>query len=237
VWDELCAELVPLVCDGAAPLVTPPANAIDEAEPCYEWRNQGCGYRSAPIHDALSLGTPIKGSVTGDGARDVDAFTFSVQERRALRLELHADFPAQLVLAVGPCDGPLDTIVEVLVLPGGSTVIDRVMEPGEYRLTIGMAVATRTLRNGQPCLDVEPGTDPPDPQPVPGYFGGIWWLDPQQGAPVAFGDLDRNGSVDFGDVGLALLDFGPCSNCEADLDGTGVVDFGDIALILLSFGG
>jgi hypothetical protein len=237
VWDELCAELVPLACAGAAPLVTPPANAIDEAEPCYEWRNQGCGYRSAPIHDALSLGTPIKGSVTGDGARDVDAFSFMVEERRALRLELHADFPAQLVLAAGPCEGPLDTIVEALVLPGGSAVIDRVLDPGDYRLTIGMAVVTRTLRNGQPCLQVEPGAEPPDPPPTPGYFRGIWWLQTDLGERVEFGDLDRNGRVDFGDVSLALLEFGPCNGCEADLDLNGVVDFGDVALILLSFGG
>ena len=237
VWDELCAELVPYACGGAPPSVVPPANAIDENEPCWDWRNQGCGYRSAPIHDALSLGTPVKGSVTGDGARDVDAFAFMVQERRALRLELHADFPAQLVLAAGPCEGPLDTIVEVLVLPGGSAVIDRVMEPGEYRLTIGMAVATRTLRNGQPCLEVEPGTEPPDPPPVPGYYHGVWWLQPDLGESIEFGDLDRNGRVDFGDVSLALLEFGPCNACEADLDQSGVVDFGDVALILLSFGG
>ncbi|MBM4007793.1 MAG: hypothetical protein FJ292_09605 [Planctomycetes bacterium] len=237
VWDALCAELVPLVCTGEAPTVTPPANAIDENEPCFEWRNQGCGYRAAPVHEALELVTPIKGSVTGDGARDVDAFAFSVEDRRAIRLELHADFPAQLVLATGPCEGPLDTIAEVLVVPGSSASIDRVLEPGAYRLTIGMAVATRTLRNGQPCLDVEPGTEPPDPPPVPGHFGGIWWLQPERGAIVAFGDLDRDGRVDFGDVSLALLDFGPCNACDADLDQNGTVDFGDVALILLSFGG
>jgi hypothetical protein len=237
VWDELCAELVPLACAGEAPVVTPPVDAIDEAEPCYDWRNQGCGYRTAPVHDALVLGVPVKGSVTGDGARDVDAFIFPVEERRSVRLELHADFPAQMVLALGPCEGPLDTIVEALVPPGSSAAIDRVLEPGEYRLTIGMAVATRTLRNGQPCLEVEPGTEPPDPAPVPGHFQGIWWLQPDLGAPVAFGDLDRDGRVDFGDVSLALLEFGPCNACEADLDLNGVVDFGDVALILLSFGG
>jgi hypothetical protein len=37
-------------------------------------------------------------------------------------------------------------------------------------------------------------------------------------------------------VGLALLDYGPCLGCESDLDGSGEVDFGDIALILLNFG-
>lgn len=49
-------------------------------------------------------------------------------------------------------------------------------------------------------------------------------------------DLDHSGTVDFGDVTLAMLDFGPCAGCAADLDGTGVVDFGDVVLILLDFG-
>ena len=51
-----------------------------------------------------------------------------------------------------------------------------------------------------------------------------------------FGDLDGNGTVDNGDVALALLDFGPCLDCPSDVDQTGEVDFGDIALILLNFG-
>ncbi len=49
-------------------------------------------------------------------------------------------------------------------------------------------------------------------------------------------DLDCNGVVDFGDVALALIDFGPCSGCQADLDGTGIVDYGDVALVMLSYG-
>lgn len=49
-------------------------------------------------------------------------------------------------------------------------------------------------------------------------------------------DLDCNGVVDFGDVALALIDFGPCSGCPADLDGTGIVDYGDVALVMLSYG-
>ena len=51
-----------------------------------------------------------------------------------------------------------------------------------------------------------------------------------------FGDLDGSGSVDSGDIALALLDFGSCPGCAADLDQSGVVDFGDVALILLSYG-
>jgi hypothetical protein len=50
------------------------------------------------------------------------------------------------------------------------------------------------------------------------------------------GDLDLNGTIDFGDVALIILDFGPCDGCLSDLDGSGEVDFGDVALALLSFG-
>ena len=49
------------------------------------------------------------------------------------------------------------------------------------------------------------------------------------------GDLDGNGTVDAGDIGSLLLQFGPCSGCAADLDGSGEVDAGDIGSLLLLF--
>ncbi|MCE9619177.1 MAG: hypothetical protein K8R92_04640 [Planctomycetes bacterium] len=49
-------------------------------------------------------------------------------------------------------------------------------------------------------------------------------------------DLDGSGEVDSGDIGLMLLDFGPCPGCPSDLDGSGEVDGGDIGLALLDFG-
>ncbi|MCE9619357.1 MAG: hypothetical protein K8R92_05570 [Planctomycetes bacterium] len=54
--------------------------------------------------------------------------------------------------------------------------------------------------------------------------------------PACFGDLDGSSEVDGGDIGLVLLDFGPCPGCTTDLDGSGEVDGGDIGLVLLSFG-
>ena len=51
-----------------------------------------------------------------------------------------------------------------------------------------------------------------------------------------FGDLDGSNEVDSGDLGLMLLDFGPCPGCAADLDGSNEVDSGDLGLLLLSFG-
>ena len=70
-----------------------------------------------------------------------------------------------------------------------------------------------------------------------------WTEDPANG--VAFelsgdiacpSDLDGNHVVDFGDVALAMLDFGACAGCSSDLDGSGSVDFGDVALLLLDTG-
>jgi hypothetical protein len=55
-------------------------------------------------------------------------------------------------------------------------------------------------------------------------------------APDCFGDLDGSREVDAGDVGVALLDFGPCPGCFTDVDGDGEVGGGDISLILLSMG-
>lgn len=50
------------------------------------------------------------------------------------------------------------------------------------------------------------------------------------------GDLDGNRTVDFSDVSLALLNYGPCVGCQSDLDQTAQVDAEDIALLLLEFG-
>jgi murein tripeptide amidase MpaA len=49
------------------------------------------------------------------------------------------------------------------------------------------------------------------------------------------GDLDGNGIVDAGDVGLLLLQFGACTGCSGDLDGNGTVDAGDLGLLLLQY--
>ncbi|MBC03364.1 MAG: hypothetical protein CMJ34_08700 [Phycisphaerae bacterium] len=47
-----------------------------------------------------------------------------------------------------------------------------------------------------------------------------------------FGDLNGDGLVDGGDLGLVLGSWGPCRGCVADLDGNGIVDGGDLGLIL-----
>jgi len=49
-------------------------------------------------------------------------------------------------------------------------------------------------------------------------------------------DFDVSGVIDYGDVTLVLLEFGPCEGCATDVDGTGEVDYGDLVLVLLEFG-
>ena len=50
-----------------------------------------------------------------------------------------------------------------------------------------------------------------------------------------FGDVNNDGYVDSSDLGMVLLDFGPCFQCITDLDGSGDVDSADAGLVLLSF--
>ncbi len=49
-------------------------------------------------------------------------------------------------------------------------------------------------------------------------------------------DLDHSGVIDSGDIGICLLDSGPCSDpiCPSDLDGSREVDAGDVGIILLN---
>jgi hypothetical protein len=49
-------------------------------------------------------------------------------------------------------------------------------------------------------------------------------------------DFDLSGVIDYGDVVILMLDYGPCDACVTDLDGTGEVDYGDLVLLLLEFG-
>ncbi len=49
-----------------------------------------------------------------------------------------------------------------------------------------------------------------------------------------FGDVNNDGYVDSSDLGMVLLDFGPCFECITDLDGSGDVDSADAGLVLLS---
>jgi hypothetical protein len=50
-------------------------------------------------------------------------------------------------------------------------------------------------------------------------------------------DLDGDGAVTNADVGVLLLEFGPCAACPGDFDGDGEISGSDLSLMLLAFGG
>lgn len=53
--------------------------------------------------------------------------------------------------------------------------------------------------------------------------------------PSTPGDLDGDGDVDGGDLGLVLAAWGPCPSCGADLDGNGTVDGADLGIVLANW--
>ena len=50
------------------------------------------------------------------------------------------------------------------------------------------------------------------------------------------GDIDENGVVDGGDMGLLLAEWGICSPCQADFSGDGIVNGADLGLLLGAWG-
>ena len=233
-WDSLCVELVTYACVGPAPQVIAPSNAIDENEICYEYLNNGCGRRSDPIHMPVLMDQIRKGHIGAEGVRDVDAMLLSLSERKLVSLQLHADFPAQLVLSTGACDGVLVTWAESTAPAGGICAIRLVLNPGEWRITVGMATPMQVLRNGQPCLVENPDYPWEDEIPVPGFFTGDWWLSIDGEQAPAIGDWNGDSKVDSSDLGALLLHFGELDS-EYDATGDGKVDSSDLGALLGNF--
>jgi hypothetical protein len=50
------------------------------------------------------------------------------------------------------------------------------------------------------------------------------------------GDIDGDGDVDGGDLGILIATWGTCSACAADLNGDGTVDGADLGVVLSTFG-
>jgi len=64
----------------------------------------------------------------------------------------------------------------------------------------------------------------------------LLWTRPVLSCPA---DLDGNRTVDGGDLGSLLLDWGPCTGppaCAADLTDDGMVDGQDLGELLLAWG-
>ena len=76
---------------------------------------------------------------------------------------------------------------------------------------------------------------PYDSNPIP-QSGGAFLLEGlDSGCGGIPGDLNGDGHVNGGDLGLMLSSFGPCDGCLADLNGDNIVNGGDLGLLLVAW--
>jgi hypothetical protein len=99
-----------------------------------------------------------------------------------------------------------------------------------------LSVTTGAVRKGDGLIDTESNAADFDIVTAPTPRNSLSAPPSGCGGTACVEDLDGDGSIGSSDVGLMLLDFGPCAGCTADLDGDGAVTGSDIALLLLSFG-
>jgi hypothetical protein len=242
-WDELCADLAARVC-GVTPCTLSATDGDDEAEPCYERLNDGCGIGVVSGRIAVTCGATavFRGRVTTGGPRDLDWFALDGPQRRRLRIAIEAEFPLELQYFRGGCEGPND--VKWLVAPGlctGPVVVNCIADAGVSSLILGAGTAGLALRNGLDCDEIDPDNPPQPDDPPPEQLFGVRWRARFECLPL--GDIDGNGTVGPQDVAALLNAWGPVEQgvafkpfaADCDLDGDGQVGATDIAALLSSW--
>lgn len=153
-----------------------------------------------------------------------------------VRVVLETEFPAQLTLQSGVCEGPLEFHSIHQALPcTGAREIDLQLAAGDWFLVVAPGFERIGLRAYLPCpLDeLEKGEDPPDT-----YFGVRYLLSvlPGENPCATDPDLDGDGVVGGADLTLLLVNWAG-DDPAADLDCNGVVGGGDLSLLLSQWNG
>ena len=242
-WDELCADLAQRLC-GVEPCTLASPDGLDEAEPCYERLNDGCGIGLVSGRIAVVCGgsSAFKGRVTTGGPRDLDWFALDASVRRRHRVTIEAEFPLELQYFRGDCEGPND--VKWLLAPalcGGPVRVNMIADAGASSLIVGAGTAGLALRNGLDCDDIDPDNPPQPDDPPPVQLFGVRWTARFECLPL--GDIDGNGEVGASDIAALLNAWGPLPEGmpfdplapDCDLDGDGSVGATDIAALLSSW--
>jgi hypothetical protein len=239
-WDELCARLAVEAC-GAPACPLDPAGAVDEAEPCYERLNDGCGIGFASGRIEPVCGIAVKGKVTSGGPRDLEWFNLDGTARRRFRLTVEAEFPVELQYFRGGCEGPND-VRWLLARPvcSGGLAFSFLADAGSGSLILGAGTADQPLRDGIDCDEIDPDNPPPPDAPPPvQLFGPRWVL---RLDCLALGDINGDGEVGAPDIAALLNAWGPVPAgdfdpvaADADLDGDGAVGAADITILLGSW--
>jgi hypothetical protein len=107
-------------------------------------------------------------------------------------------------------------------------------EPAESGVLATGATATFTVRVSSPVA--VSGAVVIDAVRVRDGAGAARSLSATFTPPTNPADLDGDGGVGSGDLGILLSAWGACSGCAADIDGNGEVNGADLATLLSSWG-
>lgn len=243
-WDEVCAREAAAVCGVTPCEIRIPADAIDENEPCYERLNDGCGVTFSKGRIAPVCGVPIQGRAVGGGPRDMEWFALDGPSRHRVGVTVATEFPAELQLVLGDCEGPNETRWLIGLEPcAGTQHFSFLVDAGFASLTLATGNSDRAIRSGLDCPEFDPDFPPGPDDPPPVQLFGLRWTATL--GCLRLGDVDGDGGVNAADLAALLVAWGPVDRgsaidprrADADLNGDWTVDAADIAQLLVDWGG
>jgi hypothetical protein len=228
-WDEFCVANQQALCGIVPCELAIPEGTPDEGEYCYERVNEGC---NNPDREFVSLGCgqSVTGTTTTDTPRDTDWYTIELDSETTVTWHIQSEFPAQVVLVSGPCEGPMQAVQLVESNDCGDLVLQQRLEAGVHRVVISPGQVFAPLRDGLYC-NLEDPKDPPKDPPETSWFGLRYLVSVSCESHGVPGDLDGDGRVNGSDL-LVVLSWWGSDDELADVDGNGFVDGGDILVIL-----
>ena len=230
-WDQYCIDVASALCDVDPCEIDIPEGTPQESEFCYERLNEGCnGFKLKT--EVLPCDSSIAGTCTTDSPRDTDWYELSIAAPTTLSVTLQSEFPAQLVLVSGPCEGPLEAHVLVASDPCSVAHFEYNVQPGLWSLVVSPGVLGAPVRRGMPCdLEDPKGFMGEDPPTEPSFFGLRYLIELGCVPDELQGDLNGDGRVSGEDILIVLAWWGS-SDEIADIDGSGTVDGADLAIVL-----
>ncbi|MCA9283868.1 MAG: hypothetical protein KDA22_01540, partial [Phycisphaerales bacterium] len=149
-WDWICAEEAGRLCGARACTIPVPPNAIPEEELCGEHLNDGCSL-SSTASVPIDCGTVIDGTCGTGSPRDTDWYTITLASPGRVVWSAEAEFPVQLLVLGGTCEGVLQLAAEAYGEPCASAAIDTCLDAGTWFLIVGPGYPERNLNRGVPC--------------------------------------------------------------------------------------
>ncbi|MFZ9914261.1 MAG: dockerin type I domain-containing protein [Phycisphaerales bacterium] len=237
-WDATCAREASAWCGIPKCELSLPAVA-DENEPCYERFNDGCATPLSIGRIALACGGAVRGKISDGGPRDTEWFALDGAAPRRFRVTVHAEFPAELSLVTGGCEGPNETRWLVGETPCGTPKsLVFIVPAGEASFVLGAGGDDRAIRNSLDCDEIDPEFPPGPKDPPPFQAYGLRWTATLE--CLALADVNADGLVNAADLALVLGAWGPRDQGlpfdprvpDSDLNDDGQVNAADLSLVL-----